>query len=232
MRIFSIIKYVFLIIGAALLTGAFFLYQNKSAFLEKAVSVQGTVIEMVAKRSDNSTTYSPVISFKTKSGQEITFSSSISSNPPSYSVNETVEVLYNPADPKEANINTFSSLWIGPLILGGIGIVFFLIGSLSILFGYLKKKKAANLRGSGKLISTKFTHVELNSSLSANGRNPFQIYSQWQDPQTNELYVFKSENIWFDPTDFVKTDTLKVFIDPQNPKNYTMDTSFLPILKN
>lgn len=205
---------------------------DKKAFLEKAETVQGTVIEMIAKRSDDSTTYSPVVSFKTKTGQDITFTSSVSSSPPSYSVNETVEVLYDPSDPSDANINGFTSLWLSVLILGILGAVFFLIGSLAFLFGYLNNKKSQSLRETGKSVSAKFTQVELNTGYTVNGRNPFQIYSQWQNPKTNELYVFKSDNIWFDPTEFIKTDTVRVFIDPENPAKYSMDTSFLPNLKN
>lgn len=232
MKAFSIFNYVFSIIGASLLAGATYLYVNKQAFLEKAETTQGTVIEMIPKRSKDSTTYSPVVSFTTKAGQEITYTSSTSSNPPSYDVGENVEIFYDPANPNDAEINGFFSLWLGVIILGFIGIVFFLIGSLGVLFRYLKKKKVQNLLETGKPIAAKFTQVQLNTNQTLNGRNPFQILSQWQDPKTDELYVFKSESIWFDPTEFVKTDTVRVFIDPENPSKYTMDTSFLPKLKN
>jgi len=232
MKAFSIFNYVFSIIGACLLAGAIYLYIDKQAFLEKAETAQGTVIEMIPKRSKDSTTYSPVVSFTTKSGQQITYTSSTSSNPPSYDVGENVQIFYDPANPNDAEINGFFSLWLGVIILGFIGIVFFLIGSLGVLFRYLKNKKAQNLRETGKPISAKFTQVQLNTNQTLNGRNPFQILSQWQDPKTDELYVFKSESIWFDPTEFVKTDTVRVFIDPENPKDYVMDISFLPVLKN
>ncbi|MBZ4033667.1 DUF3592 domain-containing protein [Flavobacterium sp. 17A] len=232
MKAFSIFNYVFAIIGAGLMAGAIYLYVDKQAFLEKAETVQGTVVEMIPKRSKESTTYSPVVSFKTKTGQTITYTSSTSSNPPSYNVGESVTIFYDPADPNDAEINGFFSLWLGVLILGFIGTVFFLIGFLGILFRWLKNKKAQNLRETGKPIAAKFTQVQLNTNQSLNGRNPFQILSQWQDPQTNELYVFKSESIWYDPTEFINTETVRVFIDPQNPKNYVMDTSFLPVLKN
>lgn len=232
MKAFSIFNYVFSLIGAGLLAGAIYLYVDKQAFLEKAETTQGTVIEMIPKRSKDSTTYSPVVSFTTKSGQTITYTSSTSSNPPSYDVGEKVEIFYDPANPNDAEINGFFSLWLGVLILGFIGTVFFLIGSLGVLLRYLKNKKAQNIRQTGKPISAKFTQVKLNTSQTLNGRNPFQILSQWQDPKTDELYVFKSDSIWFDPTDFVKTDTIRVFIDPENPKDYVMDISFLPVLKN
>nr|WP_264522537.1 DUF3592 domain-containing protein [Flavobacterium sp. N2469] len=68
MKTIAIIKYVFLSIGALMLAGAFYLYQDKQAFLKRAETVQGTVIELISKRSDNSTTYAPVVTFTTKKG--------------------------------------------------------------------------------------------------------------------------------------------------------------------
>lgn len=231
MKAITIIKYVFLTIGTAMLAGAIYLYLDKQTFLEKAEVAQGKVVEMLSSRSNNSIMYRPVFEFTTKDGQKIEFTSSVSSNPPSYSEGESVEILYDPSNPNKADINGFSSLYLGPLILGILGTVFFLIGFLIILFGYLKQKKSQYLLNNGKRISTKFENVQLNTNLSVNGRNPFQICSQWLDTTTNELYVFKSDNIWFDPTDFIKTEEIKVMIDPNNPKKYFMDISFLPVIK-
>lgn len=232
MKVLSVIKYLFSAIGVALLAGAFYLYQSKQEFLEKADRVQGTVVELIAKRSDKSTTYAPVVVFKTKKGQEIKYFSSVSSNPPSYSEGENVEMLYDPQNPHDASINGFFSLWLGPLILSILGAIFFIIGSVIIVIAWLQDKKTENLRETGKPISTKFTQVQLNTGYAVNGRNPFQICSQWQDPHTKDLYVFKSDNIWFDPTDFLNIEEIRVLIDPQDPKKYIMDTSFLPVLKN
>lgn len=224
----KIIKYVFSIVGLALLIGAFFLYQNKKSFLEKAITVKGTVTELLPSRSDNSTTYKPVVAFTTKDGKQIEYTSSISSNPPSYHKGEIVEIFYDPADPYDATINGFASLWLAPLILGIFGTVFFLIGFLIILFGKMKQKKIEDLKFNGKAIITKFDHADLNYSYKVNGRSPFVIYSQWLNPTTNELHLFKSENIWFDPNNFIPSEGIKVLIDPSNPKKYYMDISFLP----
>lgn len=228
----KIIKYVFLIIGLGLLVGTFFLYQNKKEFLDTAVTAKGTVIELIASRSDKSTTYKPVVSFTTKDGKQIKYISSVSSNPPSYHEGETVEIFYDPADPYDANINGFASLWLGPLILGIFGIIFFLIGFFIILFGKMKQKKIEDLKFNGKSIITKFDYADLNYNYKVNGRSPFVIYSQWLNPATNELHLFKSDDIWFDPSSFIPSEGIKVLIDPANPKKYHMDISFLPKLNS
>jgi len=55
---------------------------------------EGTVTELIRVESSDSITYKPVIEFNNQNGSLIEFTSSSSSNPPSYSRGETVEVLY------------------------------------------------------------------------------------------------------------------------------------------
>jgi hypothetical protein len=74
--------------------------------------------------------------------------------------------------------------------------------------------------------------VDTNTSLTVNGRNPFRITAQWQDPATSRVYVFVSHNIWFDPSKYVTGKNIRVYIAPGNPKRYYVDLSFLPQLAN
>lgn len=228
MKALSIIKTVFTLAGIAMLVGAYFLFQNTQYFLKDALTAEGTVIELVRVRSSDSTTYKPVVTFKTQSGSMIEFASSTSSNPPAYSQGEIVEVLYQESSPEKARINGFFSLWGAPVILGGLGFVFFLVGFGIIFFGILKNRKTQYLKRHGIPITTKFQSVEINGSLEVNGRNPYQICSQWKNPATSELHIFLSENIWFDPTDHISGDKITVLIEQDNPSKYYVDISFLP----
>jgi len=178
--------------------------------------------------SDNSIMYKPLVQFTDNKGTLIEFSSSTSSNPPSYSVNEKVKVIYNPKSPNKAKIKSFFSLWGGATILGLIGLVFFIIGSSIIANNIKKKNMLKYLKQYGTKITTNFQNVNINTTLAVNGKNPFVVVSQWQNPKTSELHVFKSDNIWFDPSDFIKSDEITVLIDRKNPKRYSMDLSFLP----
>ena len=84
------------------------------------------------------------------------------------------------------------------------------------------------LKKNGTRVNAEFQSVELNTALKVNGRNPYQILAQWQNPTTTEIHIFNSDNLWFDPTDYIKSDVIEVLVDMQNPKNYHVDTSFLP----
>ena len=43
-----------------------------------------------------------------------------------------------------------------------------------------------------------------------------------------ELHLFQSKSIWFDPSDHIQSDKVKVFIEVGNPHRHLVDLSFLP----
>jgi len=236
MKLISFVKYTFALIGLGMLIGAFFAYRHTHDFLAEAISAQGTVVDMTESHSrdssgHSSTYYYPVIEFKDQRGETIRFTSSSGSNPPSYSRGESADILYVPSRPQDASINGFFSLWGAAVILGGIGAIFFLTGGLIILFTLLKRRQDEALRTTGMPVSARFQSVEFNTTIRVNGRSPFVILAQWQNPATSEIHVFQSNNLWFDPSDYVTEDRpITVYIDRNNPKKYYVDLSFLPKL--
>jgi len=228
MRTYNLLKYIFALLGAALLVGAFFSYQNTSNFIEEAVETRGTVTDLAYSRSDDSVSYYPVVEFQSASGRLVEFQSSSGSNPASYDIGERVSILYRVDEPFSARINGFFSLWGLSLILAIMGGVFFLVGALMILVPLIRQGRGAKLRETGQLVVARLQSVEKNKGLVMNGQSPFRIVTQWQDPATATLHVFRSENLWFDPTDHIPGESINVYIRPDNPKRYWVDTSFLP----
>ena len=233
MKALWIVKVVFAVIGTGLSIGALFLYRSSSEYLERALRAEGEVVDLHLSRgssSDDGPTYRPVVRFSMDDGAPREFTSSTGSNPASYSVGERVEVLYFEDSPQDAKINSFSDLWLGTLILGGLGATFFLIGGGMILATMRATRLATYLRAHGTPISAEFQSVSVNTSVRVNGRSPFRIVSQWRNPSTSKVHVFTSDNIWFDPTQYAASRPIRVFIDPRNPKKYLVDLSFLPEL--
>ena len=74
-------------------------------------------------RTNNGPMAHPVVEFTAADGKSRTFTSSSGSNPPSYDVGERVEVLYRADSPEDAQINGFASLWLLPLVFGGLGLL-------------------------------------------------------------------------------------------------------------
>jgi len=233
MKIVRVMFGIFFVSGLGMLIGSYFTYQHMRKFLGTAIETAGVVVDLVERESsdDNgtSTSYHPRVRFRTAEGQSIEFVSKTGSNPPKYSVNQTVKVLYNPRQPSEAYINSFAPLWFTTVLLAVLGLAF-----MSPAFGYsiwrrLSDRKAAWLRENGRRLQAEIKSVELRANFEMNGRHPYRIVCQWLDPARNEVHVFHSKNIWFDPAEFLQGKTaLNVWIDPNNPRRFLVDTSFLP----
>ncbi|PRY65813.1 uncharacterized protein DUF3592 [Vreelandella songnenensis] len=230
MRVMSIAKYFIIMVGAGLLVVAFFLYQNSQTFVDKAASTEGTVVGLMESRSEDSITYRPVVQYTPENGSMLEFTSSAGSNPPNYSRGQRIEVLYDPANPANARIKSFFSLWGAPLILAGLGALCFISGAGAFVFSRLAHRSNQSLMENGLRIDTQFQGVERNTAFSINGKYPYQVVAQWLNPSTNQVHVFKSQNIWFDPSSYINTDTIAVFVEPGNFKKHHVDLSFLPKL--
>jgi Protein of unknown function (DUF3592) len=232
MKTMRIISWVFPVVGGLMLLGASLLWVSTRNFVAGAQTLQGTVVELIANRdSDGDTTYKPVVRFSSPDGQEVTYTESFSGNPAPYDLGESVEVLYSPGHSRKARIKGFVSLWLGPVILAGIGLVFTAIGVGIFLARHGGRRKKDYLMAYGNAIQTDLQGVERNTSLEIGGKNPWRISSQYLDPATNKLRIFHSENLWFDPTRFVTAKQVTVLLDPKDPKRYHMDVSFLPELE-
>lgn len=226
--------FVFFIIGTLLLGVTGYLASRTLSFLNEAQRTTGLVTHneiSYSKDSDGnrSTSYYPIVVFVDDEGEQITFRSSVGTNPPSYQKGERVEVLYHSGNSTDATINGFIALWLGPMICGILGLVFFLIGFVPYLLGRRSKKRKAELLQTGRHIQATIDSVGLNTSLKVNGRSPYVIYCQWVDPlHKDQLHQFRSENIWFNPEPFIKEEQISVYIDEQKPKRYYVDIRFLP----
>lgn len=131
--------------GAVFLVVGLILAGVSVSFLADAERSQGTVVALEwrndgsstsrkARQNDKPAAY-PVVEFTSADGTRRTFRSSTGSNPPSYDKGEQVEVLYRADSPEDARINGFASLWLLPLIFGGIGLVIGGIGTALALVG-------------------------------------------------------------------------------------------------
>jgi len=126
-RILSIIGLIFTVIGIGFLCGAWITYGKQRAFVKGAAHVEGRVVDLIYREpseSGESGTYAPQVVFTADDGEVYTFVSSVSSSPPTHRAGETVDVLYTPGSPEEAEINHFLSVWFVPLILGFLGACF------------------------------------------------------------------------------------------------------------
>jgi hypothetical protein len=228
MKLFSVGKWVFSVMGALFLVMAVVSYSTTSSFLSDAARANGTVVGFEESRGDTGTIYKPVVVFFTEANEPVKFVSRSGRGKPSVLKGDTVEVLYSPSEPNGARLDGFFELWGGTVIFASFGTPFFIIGAGLYLAGRSKRRKRAYLEKNGRSVVATFQSVDRNYSFSVNDKNPFVIVCQWLDPDTGLVHLFKSENLWFDPSPYLQRETLAVIIEPGNPLNYYMDISFLP----
>jgi hypothetical protein len=231
----AIVKFIMLIVGVAMLAGAVYLYSNTRSSLAGAVHAQGTVVDLqrtesLDSHSNRSISYYPVVQYAEAGGRKVEFISDSGSNPPAYSRGDQVEVLYHADAPEKARINGFMSLWFGTLIVGGLGVVFTAVGTAMVVVPIRRRRLESFLKSNGVPVEATFESVEQNTSMKVNGQSPWRVLAQWLDPATSQVHVFKSDNLWFDPSAYIKDRKINVFIDRADPKKYYVDLSFLPKL--
>jgi len=212
----------FTILGLLLIAISILLFVNTQHFLKTSIAANGKVTALIQGSKSG---VAPEVSFIANNGKEYVFSSSFYSSPPSYSIGENIKVLYLPQNPHHAKIDDFTNIWCGPLILFIIGFIFSAVGAFFMRISMLRKW----LKENGQIIEAVVQSAGIDAYIKVSGRPTYVIIAQWVQPSSNLSYTFKSDLLCSDPQEYVKPgDKIKVSIDPNNPKRYFLDTSFLP----
>jgi hypothetical protein len=128
------------IVGFGIFASGGFWGISQKNFIASAAKAEGVVVRLEwepGSSSDDSSAHHTVVAFKSADGRDIEFRSGVGSSPLAHSKGDRVGVLYDPNSPSKAKINTFVSLWLGPIILA-------LIGSLVFFAGLKKTKRQAS----------------------------------------------------------------------------------------
>lgn len=105
---------------------------KRMAFLARAQSAPGVVIEMVRMSSgrisqQGGDAYAPRVRFVVAAGER-EFVSPFGSFPPAFAVGDAVRVLYDPVDPDRAEVDSAGQLW-GPVaVSGALGLLLMALG--------------------------------------------------------------------------------------------------------
>jgi hypothetical protein len=124
-----------------LVAAAFAVY--RCAYLKHAVLTRAKITNLIeSKDKDGDKLYAPVYVFTDQRGESVKVISSTASFPPAGEVGDTIEVLYDPANPRHSIQNTFFSIWGLPTILGGLSLVYIAIFAAIAFFAgrHLKKQ--------------------------------------------------------------------------------------------
>lgn len=108
------------LLAFGLFGGAGYFYSDTHKLISAAQKTTGTVVDFERRSSKGGHSDYPVIEFTTATGEIRRFTTSGAGD---FAKGETVEVLYQPADPANAKVNVFVEMWLGSLALGGFGLL-------------------------------------------------------------------------------------------------------------
>jgi len=99
-------------------------------FLDTTARTDGTVVALKRERSVKGLAEDyPVVHFvPPDTGEAVEFKSRFGIWPSPFSVGERVEVAYDPADPSRADINSFWTIWLFPVLLEMFALACFAAG--------------------------------------------------------------------------------------------------------
>jgi hypothetical protein len=178
-----------------------------------------------------------LVEFQTAAGQTIRFPRATGqSGSPEYQVGQKVVVLYDPADPHNAQIGTFSQLWVGPLVLLifgalflGAGIAsFFLIRSTDRVFGdsFQKRVDRDMLVFQPDVLRIRGTVDGFRADEASGGKGGVVVCSGRITEGAPETR-FDSEEI---PAEFgleIVGRPVMIFVDPKDHSRYKVDLDAL-----
>lgn len=218
-------------IGWAMLAGAFFFALRADEARRAWIRVEGTIVDYTDGETD-----APIVEYESPSGETRSVTGAISSSPRAGQVGDRVPVLVNPENPDIVRLGTPLELWFAPGLLGGVGGVFVLIGTVTAgaasgagrLPGQMSAKRLQALRETGERVMARVTAI-LAQGANPSARAPahWRLQAVWQ--QDGASHTFISQPIGVDPAPHVKVgDEIGVYIDHGNPKVYAFDFSMLP----
>ena len=111
---------VFLLAGGlGMLIGGIWYAREAAVFLQETQKTAGMVIDLKRERGVRGTREDhPIVRFViSETGREAVFKSKVGLWPSPFEVGETVEVAYDPGDPKQVEINSFWTLWLPPVAM-------------------------------------------------------------------------------------------------------------------
>lgn len=213
--IFATVGAIFLIVGI-FLTMALTNIENK-------VDTIGTITEIVRDGIGDNVSYKVFVSYEVD-GKD--YESMLNSYSSTFYEGKEIEIYYDEDNPSKIGTH-FSDLlmWIFP----GMGLIFLLIGGLGLAHKIGKKKNEEYLKQNGELIYADYVETTYNRSYQINGKSPYNIICQWNNPSDNKQYIFKSKNIWVNPETIIQKQNIKqfpVYIDSTKTK-YIVDVDEL-----
>ena len=212
-------------VSILMLAGALFLVitlvsvSRSVSMKNNGVQTQGTVVSKSGKKGLSNVT----VSFETSDRKSVTAKAA---KREFVSAGDKVMIWYDPANPQKIDFGDTIGYNMRGVIAGGL---FFILGFYYFIRYSITDKKDKKLISSGEKIAAEFVSVDRNERYNMGDNNPWLIKCKWTDNRNSREYYFVSKDYTVDPDPYlIGRSHIDVFIDPDDPATYLMDTSFMP----
>jgi len=121
-----------ILFGIALIFWAVAQFNETKDFITNGNKTIATVIEMIEEYDEDSPLYTPVFEYTNELDEKIVFESNVRSNPPSYNVGDTENIIYMP-NTNDARIDSIWGLYLFTIVLSIIAIISIVYGAISFI---------------------------------------------------------------------------------------------------
>ena len=188
-KIENLLAIIFGIIGIIFLIASTQIYFFGSIPKDKRVKTTATIIDIDPRQGT-------LVSYFIN---DFHYTNYLHNNSSNDYIGKTITLYYDKTNPNNI-MNVTNQIVV--YIFASIGVVFIMIPIIIWGFKYRKKKIILRLKESGITINAKIKDVKHNVNYQVNGRSPYNIICEWQG-MDGKTHIFKSENIWFDPSSII-----------------------------
>jgi Protein of unknown function (DUF3592) len=121
------------VLGLGIAAGLYQINDTEAGRLQGWRRADGTVVELLKRRTMTGDALMPLIAFTTASGERVSFTADVRNSSPYY-VNSPVKVLYDPNRPQEAQIEASSRRWTRNALFGGAAVILIVLGGYMAWF--------------------------------------------------------------------------------------------------
>ncbi|MBR4083329.1 MAG: DUF3592 domain-containing protein [Lachnospiraceae bacterium] len=212
---------IFGLVGVIFLIVCTFLTISGKKFDETAVEVSGTIMTIESYRDSDGDRHHRVYVDYEYQGRKY---KDVRLNSYNSSMREGKEIILKLDPDNPEKVRTLHGNLIASVIMGGMGLIFVLVGIIPTVLGIRKDRRNKKLREQGRYIYAIVERIDINYSYSLNGRHPFVVYCNYQDEFSGVLYRFMSDNIWTDPYPILQQGSeVRVYVDGQDYSKYHVD---------
>ncbi len=140
---------------------------------------------------------------------------------------KSIELYVEKENPENAHVK--SLIYLGPIIVSGIGAIFFIIAIILIIIFLRKKKHRSDLISNGNKVYAEITGGIVDYSTRINGRNPYRLNCEVLDIYSGQKIIYSSGQVLDSPENYVGRQ-VAVYVDKKDNSKYYVDVESIKII--